>query len=136
MADGLPPDIEAKGDIEDEGAAVNGEKSHVDMTSPDKGGKKQSAGGGKSDADIQTPDTEDDKKQEEEAEPKKQEVPFELLDSMKDRLLRFELEVGSMNDIPTGRSLKDSFPEDAGVVFVDQVRYKFSKTYCVTSGHL
>lgn len=51
----------------------------------------------------------------------KEPAPFAMQDSMKGRLLRFTLEEGELENIPTGRSLRDSFPEDSGVVFVDQV---------------
>lgn len=103
MADGLPPEEEVQDEAEDEGDTGKEDKANADNETPAA--------------------TEGDEKKKDE---KKEDAPFELLDSMKGRLLRFELEVGDIGDIPTGRSLKDSFPEDCGLQYVDQVRLVFS----------
>lgn len=115
MTDGLPPDPvqkeeDAKEEPHDEEAkaapgAVD-EKKGDDMKSPaNEEGNNEGEKNGNAQEDIK----------------KEAAAPFELLDDMKGRLLRFELTEGELASIPTGRNLKDDFPEDSGVVFVDQV---------------
>lgn len=110
VADGLPEDpVQAGEDIEEphdeEAKAEPGESKDTEM----KGGSQE---GAKNDEDKANG-----------GKAKEEPPPFEMLDSMKGRLLRFTLEEGELETIPTGRQLKDGFPEDSGVVYVDQVSF-------------
>lgn len=103
LADGLPEDPEPAEEVKEEQDKANA--------------------GGDADAKKSDDGAEDkaDKQEKKASEDGAEKKPFEFLDTMKGRLLRFTLEEGEMETLPTGRKLKDSFPKDSGVIFVDQV---------------
>ena len=111
LADGLPEDPEP---TEEEKEAKEKEDAAGDADNK----KSDDAGNNK-----------DDKQEKKAGEDGAEKAPFEFLDTMKGRLLRFTLEEGEMETLPTGRKLKDSFPQDSGVMYVDQVCVSWSCHY-------
>jgi hypothetical protein len=110
-----PPDDEVPTEPGADADKVTDEKNDADMETETAKGDNQ--------------EEKDEKEEKKEAEEEKEEnkngakaaKEFEMTEEMKGRLLRFTLVEGELEDIPTGRSMRDSLPEDMGVVYVDQV---------------
>jgi hypothetical protein len=113
-ADGLPEDPAQEGDDKEE--------PHDDeaKAEPDAGEDAAAVTDEKKDVGVESPSFKGDN-QEEKANGAGDAKEFEMTDEMKGRLLRFTLEEGELETIPTGRSLRDALPEDMGVMYVDQV---------------